>query len=51
METEETIKDKDFIKIVVIEDNIEVGIKYPKRSTLKKRFEVLEKTKEVMRKT
>jgi len=48
--TEEIIvKDLNFIEVMLKEDNIEVKIKYPKRSTLKKRFEMLDKIKEVLR--
>ena len=47
---EQIIKDLDFIEISLKEKNIEVKVKYPKRSTLQKRFEMLDKLKEVMRK-
>lgn len=47
---QEKISDKDFIKCVLIEDNIEISIKYPKKSHLKRRFEVIDKLKEVLRK-
>ena len=51
MENEETkISEKDFIKLGFLSDNIEVTIKYPKRSQLKKRFEILDKFKEFVRK-
>ena len=43
------IKDLDFIEVMLKESNIEVKIKYPKKSTLKKRFEMLDKIKEVLR--
>lgn len=43
------VKDLDFIEITLKEKNIEVKVKYPKRSTLEKRFEQLDKIKEVMR--
>lgn len=44
------ISDKDFVKCVIIEDNIEISIKYPKRSTLEKRFKCIDKLKEILRK-
>ena len=49
MENKEIIKDLDFIEIMLKEKNIEVKIKYPKRSTLIKRFEMLDKLKETLR--
>jgi uncharacterized protein VirK/YbjX len=42
---EEKISEKDFVTYMLKENNIQVSIKYPKRSTLKKRFEILEKIK------
>jgi len=45
----ETIKDNDFIKVSLEENNLEVSIKYNKRSTLKSRFDMLDKLKEVLR--
>ena len=49
MKEQEVIKDLDYIEVVLKEGNIEVKIKYPKRSILQKRFEMLDKLKEVMR--
>ena len=49
MKKQEVIKDLDFIEVMLKEKNIEVKIKYPKRSQLIKRFEMLDKLKEVMR--
>lgn len=46
----EVIKDNDFIKCLLDDGQVEVAIKYNKRSTLEKRFEMLEKLKEVLRK-
>jgi len=48
METEK-ISDRDFIKVVLIEDTMEISFKYSKRSTLKKRYELMDKLKEVLR--
>ena len=47
---QEQISTKDFISVKLTIDNIEVGIKYKKQSTFKKRFESIEKLKEVLRK-
>lgn len=44
------ISDDKYIKCSIDEDGLEVSIKYSKRSTLEKRFEMLEKLKEVIRK-
>jgi uncharacterized protein VirK/YbjX len=49
MTEQEIIKDLDFIEISLRESNIEVKAKYSKRSTLQKRFEMLDKLKDVMR--
>lgn len=49
METEK-ISDEKFIKISLNEDNLEVSIKYSKKSTLVKRLEMVDKLKEIMRK-
>lgn len=46
---QQTIKDKDHIKMMLKEANIEVKIKYPKQTTLKKRIEILDKLKEILR--
>ena len=46
---EQVIKDLDFIEVGLKDSNIEVKIKYPKRSTLQKRFEMLDKLKETLR--
>ena len=46
----EKISDKDFIKCVLIDDTMEVSIKYSKRSTLESRFKIIDKLKEVLRK-
>jgi uncharacterized protein VirK/YbjX len=50
-EIEEKISERDFITYLLIEDNIIVKIKYPKRSTLKKRYEVLDRLKTILRKS
>lgn len=47
---QEKISDEKFIKVWLSEDNLEVWIKYSKKSTLKKRFELIDKLKEVLRK-
>jgi len=47
---QEQISTKDFISVKLTINDIEVGIKYKKQSTLKKRFEAIEKLKEVLRK-
>jgi len=47
-ETEEKISERDFITYTLKEDNIKVLIKYPKKSTLKKRLEILEKVKKML---
>ncbi len=44
----EIIKEIDFIEVSLKESNVSVKIKYPKKSTLKKRFEMLEKLKETL---
>ena len=44
-----TIKDLDYITLLIKESNIEVLIKYPKRSTLQKRIEMLDKLKKTLR--
>jgi hypothetical protein len=49
METEK-IADERFIKVTIADDNLEVSIKYPKRSTLETRFKLIDKLKEVLRK-
>ena len=46
---QEIIKDMDYIEVMLKEGNIEVKIKYPKHSQLKKRFDMLEKLKETLR--
>jgi hypothetical protein len=48
-EIQEKISEKDFVTYLLIEDGIRVSIKYNKRSTLKKRYEVLDKFKEMLR--
>jgi hypothetical protein len=45
----EIIKEIDFIEISLRESNVFVRIKYPKKSTLEKRFKLLDKLKEAMR--
>lgn len=50
MTIEEKISEADFITYIYQEDNIKVMIKYPKRSHLKKRFEILEKVKKMLHK-
>jgi hypothetical protein len=45
----EKITDEKFIKIVLTEDNIEVSVRYSKRTTLQSRFEMIERLKKVMR--
>jgi len=48
---EETkISDEKFVKVTLAEDNLEVSIKYSKKSTLVKRYEIIDKLKEVLRK-
>lgn len=47
--TKEIIKDSDFISIKIKKGNIEVSIKYPKRSSLQNRFKMLDKLKETLR--
>lgn len=49
-ETEEKISERDFVTYSLKEDNIQVLIKYPKKSTLKKRFEILDKVKKMLHK-
>ena len=49
METEK-ISDKDFIKCLISEDDIELSIRYNKRSTLQRRYAMIDKLKEVLRK-
>jgi len=49
MKEQEVIKDSDFIEIMLKEKNIEVKIKYPKRSLLIKRIEMLNKLEETLR--
>lgn len=44
------ISDKDTIEIQFKEDDINISIKYNKRSTLQTRFRILEKFKEILRK-
>lgn len=46
----EKISDEKFIKVLLAEGNLEIAIKYSKKSTLKSRFEIIEKLKEVLRK-
>jgi len=47
-ETEEKLSERDFVTYTLTEDNIKVLIKYPKKSTLKKRFEILDKVKKML---
>jgi len=49
MKEQEVIKDSDFIEIMLKEKNIEVKIKYPKRSHLRKRIEMLNKLEKTLR--
>lgn len=49
-EEKEVIKDIDFIEVTLKERNIEVKIKYPKKSMLGTRYEMIDKLKEVLRK-
>lgn len=49
MTEQEIIKEIDFIEISLRESNVFVKIKYPKKSTLKKRFDMLDKLKEALR--
>jgi len=44
------LSDKDFITLILKEDNIECSIKYSKQSSLEKRFKTLDKIKDFMRK-
>jgi hypothetical protein len=47
---EETkISERDFVTYVLVEDNIKILIKYPKVSTIRKRLELIEKFKEMLR--
>jgi hypothetical protein len=48
--TEIKVSDKDFVTITVLEDGIEISMKYNKRSELKTRFVQLDKFKELLRK-
>lgn len=48
MKEVEVIKNSEFISCKLESENIQVFIKYPKRSTLKDRFALLEKLKEVL---
>jgi len=48
MNEQKIIKDVDFIEVMLKEGNIEVKIKYPKRSMLIKRNKMLDKLKEVL---
>lgn len=47
--TEKKIKEKDKITISLIDENIEVIIKYPKQTPLSKRKEKLDKLKEIIK--
>lgn len=49
METQK-ISEKDFIKVVLVQDNIEISIRYPKHTQLKTRFSCLDKLKEILHK-
>lgn len=42
------ISEKDFIRIIFEESDIEISIRYNKRSTLKKRYEMIDKLKKVL---
>lgn len=45
---EEKISEKDFVTYSLIEDNIKILIKYPKKSTIKRRLELIEKFKHAL---
>jgi hypothetical protein len=49
MDTEK-IADEKYIKVTLADDNLEVSIRYSKRSPLTSRFKILDKLKEVLRK-
>lgn len=49
METEK-ISDEKFIKVILADDNLEISIKYSKRSTLEARYRLIDKLKEILRK-
>ena len=44
------IADDKFIKVTLEDEGLEVSIRYNKRSTLEKRFILLDKLKDVLRK-
>jgi hypothetical protein len=46
----EKISDEKYIFVALEDDGIEVTIKYGKRSTLIRRFEMIDKLREVIRK-
>lgn len=48
MESEEKISERDFVTYVLVEDNIKLLIKYPSRSTIKKRLELIDKFKKML---
>jgi len=49
METEK-ISDDKFVKVTLQDDNLEISLRYTKRSTLESRYKLIEKFKEVLRK-
>ena len=49
METEK-ISDDKYVKVTLQDDNLEISIRYSKRSTLESRYKLIEKFKEVLRK-
>lgn len=50
IETIEKLSEKDCITFAMTEDGIKIIIRYPKKSTLKRRFEIIDKFKEILHK-